>query len=165
MTFIDNIHSWLQQLEPRERQLVLAGAILILVSGIYALVIEPTYTSHQALQQRVATKRELLTWMQQSAAALQQQRPEISISTNRGSLLANVDNAARAANLGTAIRRIEQDGDTRVRVSLEAASFENIVRWLGNLQHQYGVKPVQARIDRADNPGQVNATLTLASTG
>ena len=165
MFVIDYLRNWLQQFELRERRAIVMGAVIVLVAGLYLFVFEPVYVSHQVLQQRVAAKRELLGWMQQRSSLLRQSRPNLSLAASNDSLLANVDNAARAAGLGDAIRRVEQDGENRVRISLESAAFDNMVRWLGDLERNYGVKPVQARIDRTNSPGLVNATLTLSTPG
>ena len=72
-----------------------------------------------------------------------------------------IDRTGREAGLGGAIRDQSPSGEHGLRLRLEAASFDALVAWLGNLQQQYGVKVEAATVDAAAAPGLVNASLTL----
>ena len=110
-------------------------------------------------------QQSLKLWMQQAAAEAKQLRGGASASGGGGdehrSLLALVDQTAKQSQLAQAVKRIQPDGQDVVRVNLEQASFDDVVKWLGNLQRVYGVSVVDAAIDRQTDAGRINARLTL----
>ena len=57
------------------------------------------------------------------------------------------------------------DGQELVRVSLEQASFDDLVTWLGSLQRNHGVSVADISIDRQPDSGRVNVRLTLKRSG
>ena len=63
------------------------------------------------------------------------------------------------------MKRIEPDGQELVRVSLEQASFDDMVTWLGSLQRSFGVSVADVSIDRQAASGRVNARITLKRSG
>jgi type II secretory pathway component PulM len=77
------------------------------------------------------------------------------------SLVVLVDRTGREAGLGGAIRDQSPDGETGLRLQLQAASFDVLVAWLASLQQQYGVRVDVATIGAAGAAGLVNASLTL----
>ena len=78
------------------------------------------------------------------------------------SLVVLVDRTAREAGLGTALRDQSPNGEAGLRLRLEAAAFDRLIEWLGQLQERHGVAIEAANFDATGNPGLVNASLTLA---
>ena len=103
--------------------------------------------------------------MQQAAVEAKQLRGAAVGGGAGRSLLAVVDQTSKQSQLGSAVKRIQPDGQDLVRVSLEQASFDDLVLWLGDLQKAYGVSVVDAAIDRQSDAGRVNAHLTLKKGG
>jgi general secretion pathway protein M len=59
------------------------------------------------------------------------------------------------------IRRYEPAGDDGVKVWLEGAPFNTVVKWLYQLEGGYGIRAAEFTLERADEPGKVSARLTL----
>lgn len=154
---------WFLGLETRERWLVGAGGTLLVLTLLYVLAIEPFVQSKSTLASKVATREANLAWMQQTLPRVQQLRGSATaVGTLKGSLLATVDASAKKNGLGNAIRTIQQDNNGRaVRIRLEAASFDAIVRWLDTLRSSYGITVESISIDKGDANSTVNASLTL----
>lgn len=157
------LRHWFLGLETRERWLVSAGGALLFITLLYILAIEPFIQSKSTLAGRAAAREANLAWMQQALPRIQTLRGSaMAVGTLQGSLLAAVDASAKKNGLGNAIRTIQQDNNGRaVRIRLEAASFDAIIRWLDNLRSSYGVTVDTISIDKGDAAGTVNASLTL----
>ncbi len=157
------MRAWLDRLEPRQRLLVIVGAVALSVLLLWLLAIQPLFDRLHTLERTVAAQKETLRWMQEAAIEIQQLRSQGSRAGDLGgrSLLAVVDQSARAAGLGPGIRRVEPDGESRVRVRMEGVAFDALMRWLAELHRRYGVRVTSVSIDRESSPGRVNVRLTL----
>jgi general secretion pathway protein M len=145
-------------LSPRERRLLLLGAIAAVAILIFGMLI-PLDRSVSHAQDRLAKKRADLSWMQSVA-------PQIAVipppSTARGeSLLVIVDRSAREAGLANALSGSEPGGPGNLSVRLEKASFDMLVGWLARLAQQNGVAVDSAIIEKSGVPGLVNANIVL----
>ena len=159
---------WWTTLGTRERLMVFGGAVLLVPLLLWALVWQPLASGVQRLETEVAAQREGLQWMRNAAAELQQLRgsgAQAAAGLGGRSLLAVVDESARAAGLGGGLKRIEPDSTTAVRARLEGVPFDAVVKWLDELSRQFGVLATLVSIERAQGTGQVNVRLTLQSPG
>jgi type II secretory pathway component PulM len=71
-----------------------------------------------------------------------------------------VDRVGREAGLASAFRGTQPNGNG-VRVQLEAAPFDTLVTWLATLDERYGLAIESITVDRAAQPGVVNASITF----
>lgn len=160
--------AWLAGLAPRERMLVLAAAGVLVVLLIYALLLAPFYSRHGKLETGVEEQRETLHWMQQNAATVRQLRGSgQTASTGLGgsSLLSVADSSARSSGLGPALKRVEPEGSSGVRVWLDGATFDAVVGWLDSMSTRYGVDVESITLEQSGASGRVNARLTLQAPG
>ena len=158
---------WFTALAPRERTMVSIAAVLVVLALIYVAAWNPLSSSVASLEQSVEEQQALKQWMQQSAAEVNRLRNAsggVGAGDHR-SLLAVVDQTSKQSQLTPAVKRIEPDGQELVRVSLEQASFDDLVTWLGSLQRNHGVSVADISIDRQPDSGRVNVRLTLKRSG
>jgi general secretion pathway protein M len=154
---------WYFGLEPRERLVVTAGAVVVTLLLFWGLVLSPIYGASAATAQRVDEKRATLAFLRTAAAelagapALAAQGPDMSGQ----SLVVVVDRSARSAGLGGALTRNQPVGEDGIRVRLENAAFDALATWLGTLNSSAGLTIETASFERAPDEGRVNATLTL----
>ena len=155
---------WLAALSARERNLVYAAAALLVVAVLYLVLVLPFQTSGKRMTARVEKKSADLAWIRQNAS---QAMAAAGVAQARGggeSLVVLVDRTAREAGLSGSLRDQSPNGDSSLRLRLEAASFDTLRTWLASLQQQYGVSIESAQIDAAA-PGLVNASLNLTQAG
>jgi len=62
------------------------------------------------------------------------------------------------------LKRVEPEGSDSVRVWLDGAPFDVLVKWLGTLSTIHGVKAETVTLERTDTAGRVNARLTLQAS-
>lgn len=151
-------------LAPREQQMLAVGAVVVVLLLGWALVWQPLAQTRARLVQRVSADRAALASMR----AAQSELPALSAAASRAavdrqgkSLLALADASARSAGLGNALKRVEPASARSVRVSFEAANFDQLVGWIENLARDYGVEASDLSADRAEGMGLVNARVTL----
>ena len=156
---------WWNNLSERERWIGGGGGALVLLLLVYALLWHPFRTSLLNLRQTVASQRQDFAWMQQAAAEVKRLSASPTAATarqsNPQSLLTLVDQTARTAGLGTVMKRIEPQGEDKLRVQFEQVDFDQLVRWLGSLEQEHGVTSASVTIDRQSEAGRVDARLVL----
>lgn len=148
-------------LQAREQRTLLIGGVAALLLLLYSAVIDPFSQELKRLEKDVAADRELLAWMEQSAAQVKVLRG--SSGTRRGSggsLLSLVDASAKQHGLGGALKQVKPEGNG-VRLSFEQAGFDDMVRWLGRLGAEQGVGVITLSLERLPTSGLVNATVVL----
>lgn len=155
--------AWLEGLEPRERLQYAAAAAVAGLLLVYVLILKPIHSGYETLGNAVTEQRETLVWMQQSAHQVSQLRTSNGSAKGLGgrSLLAVTDSTARAGGLGPALKRVEPEGSDSVRVWLDGASFDELIKWLGTLSASHGIDADSVTMERTDAAGRVNARLTL----
>ncbi|HEV3183198.1 MAG TPA: type II secretion system protein M [Steroidobacteraceae bacterium] len=145
-------------LSPRERRLLLFGALALAAILIFGMLI-PLDRSVAHAQQRLAKKRADLSWMQTAAPQIALLPP--SAAANGESILVIVDRSAREAGLASALSGSEPGGPGSLSVRLEKAPFDVLVGWLARLAQQNGVTVDSAVVEKAGSPGLVNANIVL----
>ena len=153
--------AWWLERAPRERMILGVGAVLAGLLLFFLLVWAPLYDALAAKQAERDEARELAAWLTEI-------RPEVRGAARGGgvqgakrSLLSVVDGAARRAQLAEAVKRIQPDGDNTVRVWVEDAPLEELMRWVLQLQTQNGIRVSALNLDRGDASGTASARLTL----
>ena len=157
---------WFSALEPRERRLMIGAAAFLVVMLFYLLVWEPIAKDNEALRLSYENSQQLIDWMEdaaEEAKALQAKVKESgpSGSSKNQSLLGIIDRTAKRDKLGPSVKRVQPDGKTGARVWLENAIFNDMIKWLENLQHKEGIRLVTTVIEKQDDPGLVNARLVF----
>jgi len=157
------VNAWWESLSRRERLLTAGGAALALALLLHALAWQPFQISHRRLRQNVAEQRAELAAMRQMAAEIKRLGgagvPAPSPVDGR-SLLTLVDQTARAAGLGPALKRVTPQGENRLGVQFDAVEFDQLAPWLGQLERDHRVAIVNLSVDRIA-AGRVNARATV----
>jgi len=158
---------WFEQLELRERLLVMAAGALVLIFIITTFGIRPIINKTSRGQELVEDKQALLVELSQVAQRLGPQSGP-NQSTDAGStqsLVVLVDQTTRTRGLAPYLKRNQPDGTSRIRLRFENAPFDTLVEWLDQLESQYGLTATSANIDVAAGLGRVSCNLTISKSG
>jgi general secretion pathway protein M len=150
-------------LQPRERVIVIGGAILVLVTAVYVFGLAPLYSAVSAQAKRVEQKEGDLAWMRSVAgevAMLSASAPSRPGPSNE-SLVVLIDRAAQQCGVSSSLVGQTPNGENGIRVRLEGAEFDKLMVCLGTLQQVHAVDVESATIDRTAKAGLVNANLVL----
>lgn len=159
--------AWFQSLAPRERRTVLGGGGVMALVVFYLLVVEPITGAFAERERRVATLTQQVEWMRDAAAEvanLGAGGADLSADGDTRPPYLAIDSALRGAGLPEP-RRLEPVGDSGARLEFEAIPFDPLVRIVGRLRSESGLRVTRARIRRLEESGQVSAQLTFERTG
>ncbi len=156
--------NWFYSLTARERLMVVGCGVAVGLALAYLMIWSPFAEKHAQLAVSVQAQQKTLAWMRQASIQVQQLRSsdlQTAVTGDSRSLLSIVDSTAEQAGVRDPITRMEPEGDDGVTLSMENASFDTTIRWLGGLKRLHGVEVVQASITPSDVPGQVDTHLSL----
>jgi general secretion pathway protein M len=156
---MNKLRAWYAGLQQREQRMVAVGGVVVAVLILVLGILLPLESAVSSAVKGNETKREDLKWMQANAPEIRAAGNQVAADTGEAPVVL-VDRVGREAGLGSALRGTQPNG-TGVRVQLEAASFDILVTWLATLDERYGLAIESITVDRAAQPGTVNASITF----
>ncbi|MGB5279345.1 MAG: type II secretion system protein M [Gammaproteobacteria bacterium] len=164
MKQLHDLHNWFHGLQQRERQLVLGASVVVIVTLGYLIIWEPVHKSIDEQTRKLHSQIGIQQWMQNAAKEVKVLKasgsPSKKINSTQPVTLV-VEQSAATAGIKPYLSRLESTSDKGARVTIDAASFDQLLLWLNTLQTQYGINVTSANLDRDDKPGTVNARMTL----
>jgi len=164
MEQLQQIKQWFNSLPQKERWMVSGTGLLIFLTLFYLIVWEPMHVGLETEKQKQQTQKEILLWMQQTAGEVKALRASGNRSTVRDrnkAITLVIEQSINNAGLKPSVKKIESSGNNGARVTLNDASFNQILVWLNTLATHNGTQVVSANIERGDKPGRVNARLSF----
>jgi len=157
------LQQWFAGLNPRERLIVSGGGIALLLILVFLFVWEPLVAEKKQLQTSIKAQQSLYEWLQRSAdeaRRLQGSVPRNKISA--GSMRTVINQTVKRGLPGANIKRVNAS-KRNVQVSIEQVGFDDLVRWLANLQQNNGIYVESLASERLPQAGRVNVRLTLTT--
>ena len=154
------MRAWFDSLEQREKIVLSAGAVLVVLIVAWAFIWAPLRSGAGEREDSLAEQHEMLATLQR-ARVLGGSTPSGVAAAATQSLVLLVDQTHRAHGLTGTLSRNQPDGTDGIRVTFQAASFDSLVSWLVALQRSYGVAVESANFDGTREAGLVGATLVL----
>ena len=151
---------WFAALEMRERVMVVACAIVVVIAALFLGVWEPLVKSRGDRLEALDRARSLSDRIEH-AAILAGNSNQASAPGGNASLLAAIDQSSKQEPMNKAPSRIQPQGDREVRVWFEDVSFDASVQWLARLQTQYGIQVQSLDIEPESAPGRVKFRASL----
>ena len=146
---------WYDSLGARDRMALRALGGFLGIVLLYVLLIAPMIEYGDRARNRLQDEHALLDWLR----AHQGEAGE-STTVTRDQPVATVVNTSAQENKLT-IRRYEPEGEDGIKVWIEGASFNSIVKWMYQLEGSYGIQAAEFTVEREAEPGKVSARLTL----
>jgi len=156
---LKQLHDKLQQLPENDRKALTALVIVVGLLLFYFIIFQPIQNYHDHAQQNAAMRQELYQWLeskQSQVKALKKTSP--AGQSGNQSLLTLVTTTLKET--GISVKRIQPEGNDRIRVWLEAIPFNRLLGTLNRLRGQYGLNVEEISVDR-QKPGKVDARITI----
>lgn len=151
---------WYLRQSPRDRMIVIAVAVLTVISLVYALGWYPLQSRLDDTRQAIISKTETLDFVRRSAATIKARggttAAPVQQSDKAPYLL--IDEKIRAAGL-TQPERVEPSGDNGARVTFGEVEFDKLVQVLAELE-TYGLRITTMNLTRR-NAGTVSARISM----
>ena len=145
----------------REQNLIVGMLIVVVIAVVYLALMFPAQNSVTSASKKLEAKQSLLLWMQANEEqALAAGKSSAGRSGgNSQNLLGDVNSLASRYQI--TLQRYEPEGKDKLRVWLEDVSFNNMVRWLHQLESQKGITVSSISLDSEKDPGLISAKLVL----
>jgi len=160
---LEQLKQWFNALPQKERWMVSGTGLLIFATLFYLVIWEPAHISLRAEQQKQQAQKEILLWMQQAAGevkALHAAGGHNTIRDKNKPITLVIDQTINNTGLKPSVNKIESSKNG-ARVTLNDASFNQILVWLNTLATHNGIQVVSTDIERGSKPGRVNARLSF----
>lgn len=157
------MRAWWEGLAARERRIVAAAGVVLLLAAVFLFLLEPALERRAELRGQLQQLVNEQAWMEAHASAVRARAaaPGAAVAARPGSsALGVVDVSARAAGLGSALRRV-RPLETGVEAEFEGAAYTSLLRWLGVLESRHGLRVMSLSIDRGPEPGRVSAQVRI----
>jgi len=160
MELIESFKARWGGLQPREQHILRLGAILLGLLLVYLFIVDPVYSGRDLAEQRLRSSREAYSLAQRQALDLKAASSNPGAKAS-GSLLTRVESSAEQQGLREALERMQPSGEDQIQVSLEGASYDQLIKWLGDLNQQ-GIRALRVDIqpDRTSDLLGVQLLLT-----
>ena len=160
--YLDTFNLWYGGLPTRDRNLLIAITILLVITLFYLIVWEPIHQGKDLQQQKLKSQQEIYSWMQSaSSEVMTLKRSGTRKIASKQPLALILENSAKISGLKKHINKIESSGKNGARVKIDSASFDQLLVWLNTLETQHGVTITTASIERNDKAGTVSARLSF----
>lgn len=143
-----SLQTWWLGLQPREQQVLKIAGVLLALGLFYSLIWQPIQQARKDSEVRAKAAVEQLAWLQVKLPLLAQSNQVAS----SGSL--NDVVAQTAPRFNIKVSRMQPQNE-QLQVSLEDVAFEQLLRWLTELQSKHGVSLLQLDIAASEVPGTV----------
>lgn len=160
MELIHTLQERWEGLQAREQQVLRLGAVIFGLLLLYLFVIDPVYSGRGEAEQRLQATRQAFAVAQQQASDLKASSPGAAGIPVSGSLLTRVESSAQKEGLRGALKRLQPSGNDQIQVSLEGASYQQVMQWLSKLRLE-GISAQRAdiQVDRQSDLLQVQLVL------
>ena len=159
---LELLNNWYSSLPTRDRNLLMATAILLVITLFYLIVWEPVHQGRDQQQEKLKSQQAIYTWMQSAANEAKSFKGAGTRKAPSNQPIALIlENSAKISGLKQNINKIESSGKTGARVKIDSASFDQLLVWLNTLEQQHGVTITTASIERNDKAGTVSARLSF----
>lgn len=156
----DKIKTQLDKLNDRERKMVYAGVIALLVFLPYQLIWSPLMNAVDEKREQVAKQQADLVWMQSKVAEIRNlARSASKPQGSEQSIYGIVERTARQQFKGDI--RVQQEGKEGVRVQIKNTSFDDLMVWLDTLGYQHQVYVKDFKVENEKEAGRVSASVLL----
>lgn len=154
---------WFDSLQPRERVMVATAGVFVIFAIYWFAIWLPLDRGEKDLEARIENWQSSLTDLRQLGGRLPSGTVGQPAAGQNQSLVVIVDNTLRQRSLYSALQRSQPTTTNGIRVEFDNVAFDDLVAWLGELGARYNLHVQTASFSQssANNPGRVNASLTL----
>jgi type II secretory pathway component PulM len=157
------LQRWWREREPRERVLLAACGLSVLLAAYFLAVLEPLQARSARLAKSLDAELELRLW-------LEQQRPRVGAGApvtarerlpDGASLLAAINTSAAASGIAGQLTRVTPTTARGASLDFEAVPYAEFMRWLLAIDARHGARVERISLQQAEAPGTVDVDLVV----
>jgi type II secretory pathway component PulM len=144
----------------REKMIVLAALLVMVVIGLHSLVIEPYQMRVVELQGELEQQRADLEWMKSAVASMPSARATPGSAKIDGTLANFVDQAVRSQGLSSKLKQMSPVGTDEIRMRYTDVDFNQLISFIARVNTS-GLDVKDLRISPGEIPGIVDSNIVL----
>lgn len=149
---------WYQGREPGEQRVILALAVVLALAVFWLAIWNPISDWRETQHNRYQNAQAQLDWLTANEARARAVARDPGTGA-RGRLLPVITRSAQAQ--GIQVNRLQPEANGVVSVSIQGQPFNDLLRWLHQLQENNGVTVLRVSVDADQATGRINAQLRL----
>lgn len=164
MRQLQQLSHWFHSLTEKEQWVVSGTALLVIVTLFFLMVWEPLHLGLNSEKIKQTTQNKNLIWMQQAASEakiLRNVGGTTNIRDKNKPTTLVIEQSINNAGLKPNVEKIESSGSNGARVTLNEATFNQMLVWLNTLATHNGIHVISANIEGTNTSGKINARLTF----
>ena len=150
---MENLKAWWNGLVLREKQMVSACGVVLVIGILYWGVWTPIANAEAEAQRRLEGQQSTLNYVKQTANRIAGLKQSGTNNAFRGSLSAAVNQTAGA--FGLEITRMQPQGN-KIQVWMDEVPFDTLLNYLNELVQNKGLSLESLDLTESDTPGYVN---------
>lgn len=163
MKFRDSVKQYWSARSAKERTLLFVAGIVVLAAVLYTLLLEPGLTARKRLSATLPKLRAQVDDMRQQQKEIAVLRKKIAAASQRADLKALLQSSIARTSFANSVERIETMSGDKVILLAAPVIFDEWLRWVENLQREFGVRLDAGKIAALDRPGLVRIEATFVS--
>ncbi|AOR61938.1 type II secretion system protein GspM [Pectobacterium wasabiae] len=149
-----------QAMSPRERQLMVVCAAMLLLCLVYYAIFQPWQLREDLWERTISREQQTVNWMQKQALSIPQGNQAQGESGQRETSLPILISQS-TKRYGLTVARLQPQGN-QASVTLAQSDFNSLLRWLSELEQQNGVRVVSLDVNAIEqSPGMVDVTRLM----
>ncbi|WP_086934057.1 type II secretion system protein GspM [Agarilytica rhodophyticola] len=156
---MDNLKEWWAQAPARDQLALVICSGFLIVYFLFMVVLKPVndlrqkqIVTNNALRNSLENVRELASQVVANKSSGQ--------SNRRGNALENIVQQTVSAN-NLQVASMNASGKNGVRLRFEEARFENVLKWMYEMEVSQNVKIKDLSVSNSSNPGMVTVNLRM----
>jgi len=150
---------WLVGRERSEQRVIVGLAAATVLTVLWLGIWKPVSDWREVEANRFRNAQATLDWMRANEARARELAATRSAQGGERSLMPMITRSAEVQ--GVQLTRLQPEAGGSVSVVLQAQPFNEVVRWLYQLEQNNGVSVARVAFDADTNPGFVNAQIRL----
>jgi general secretion pathway protein M len=154
---------WFSQLNQREQLSLLALGLVLALYLLYILLWSPLHDMRESLQQQNRVVAGSLQRVDAMVSELLHLRESGAQAGSRRNLTSLINQST--SRLQLQVTRLQPNSRGEIQVRLENAAFDDVLRWLHQIEYREGLLVREVSITQAGSTGRVNLTVRIAQAG
>lgn len=159
MNALKNVKTYVNNLNERDRRVLVFGGVCVFFLLIYLIVFAPLLHAKHFKSQQLLEKQETLAWMQK----MHQQHhtlnaPQVLTTSKLLTILAERLNATSFHRFPY---QLQQTGTGNIQLSFDNVPYNAFINWLWSLREKYAFSIEQLSAERTQTPGVVKLILII----
>lgn len=161
---MNRINAWWLQRTTREKFFTLLATLTLLINVFYQGIWAPLQSKKIELQQRVQESQLFLQWIEkaQHTILLPQQNTTAKQTIKPSELISFINTSLKQQQLSDQMSHIAQLSEKKIKIEFAAASFDQLILWLAQLQQQSNITAEQLVFSSQESTGKVEASMVLS---